>query len=269
MIYKVFAIDVEDRESALDYANRLKQNKDLLDDIFAIKIGITSMLDHGLPIVRQLKETSGLPIICDLKLAEIPEMAIKIAKKVEAAGADYLVLHAFVGEAVIKRIKKDAPNLQILLVSEMTHNDGGFTHRHLEEFAAMAERERVFGIIGPGNRPERLGKIKAIIGNKVKLFATGFGDQGGEEAGAINAGAEYLIEGRIITRDLGVDESKKKSLKGIFLVLAVIYTLVGISLALFFHNFEAFSREPVATTIISTVLGFIGALIPLIMYKRR
>lgn len=239
----VFSLDTSDKKTVLRYVKKIAdvekipdekkpyEIKQAYDEIFALKIGTLNLLDGGIEIINKIKKITKLDIICDLKLAEIPHIAIKIAEKVYDSGAKYLVVQSFVGKQVIERILEAVPDLKIILVSEMTHNEGGFTERHLEDFALLAKNLRVFGIIGPGNRTERLRKIKNIVGDDVKIIAAGVSkQQEGREEDAINEGANYIIKGRPIMELL--DKYIKSSdflKKNLFIPIMVYIVLLGLS----------------------------------------
>jgi orotidine-5'-phosphate decarboxylase len=228
---KIFALDVNDRKTAIKYVKELSRINAVSEQVFAIKIGLTTLLDHGLSILKEIKRISGSEIICDLKLAEIPSISGEIARKVFAAGADGLVIQGFVGEKVIDQIYECAPGLKLYLVSEMTHNDGGFTQYHLKDFADLAKKKKVFAIIGPANRPETLSEIKRRVGDDVKIVATGIYNQGGEETEAIKAGADYLIEGTLIRENLKKTLNEKKWAR--FFVESIVAVLIAIILISF------------------------------------
>jgi orotidine-5'-phosphate decarboxylase len=172
---------------------------ELSKSIFAVKIGLLNIVDNGLGLIKEIRNITDLDIVCDLKIADIPYIAGEIARKVQQAGADYIVVQSFVGEKTLSQIKEAAPNLRIILVTEMTHNEGGFTQFHLNDFLSMAVKHEVFGVIGPGNRPKTIELIKRAVGHRVKVIAAGVSiQQGGEDQLAINAGADYLVKGRSI-----------------------------------------------------------------------
>ena len=207
----IFALDTNDRKTVLKYAQKIAEMRRIPDkhqatelaelskSMFAVKIGLLNIADCGLSIIKEVKQITNMEIICDLKLADIPYIAGEVAKKAAEAGADYLVVHSFIGEKPLNQVIEAVPHMKIILVSEMTHNNGCFTQRHLDEFAFMAKKMKVFGIIGPGNRPDRIVRIKEIVGEDVKIIAAGVSiQQGGEEKAALDAGANLLIKGRSI-----------------------------------------------------------------------
>ena len=207
----IFALDTHDRKTAIKYAKKIAEMRRIPIDrqpssleklsksMFALKVGLLNITDSGLSIIKELKQITGMKIICDLKLADIPPITLELAKKVANAGADYLVIHSFTGEKPVKQLFETVPDLKIILVSEMTHNDGGFTHEHLVDFARMAKKLNVFGIIGPGNKKGKIRTIREIVGNEMKFIAAGVTpQQGGEEEIALEEGADLLIKGRDI-----------------------------------------------------------------------
>lgn len=243
--HKIFAIDVGNKEEAIAWARRLKQNQDLISDVFAIKIGLFDVLHHGLSIINEIGSESGLPVICDVKLAEIPSIAVPIAKKVADAGAFGIVIQGFVGEEVLKMVQEATKEagLKIFLVSEMSHDpDGGFTHFHLEEIAKIAKRNKVFGIIGPGNRKSSLEKIYDIIkDSNVKLIATGLRNGTDDEEIARKAGANLFIEGHIIKEAIekrNSDHSIEQPENQVMPILKIlgIYIVVSLIIAYALHN---------------------------------
>jgi orotidine-5'-phosphate decarboxylase len=277
--HKIFAIDVGNKEEAISWAKRLKRNQDLISDVFAIKIGLLDVLHHGLSIINEISSESGLPVICDLKVAEIPSIAALITKKVADAGAFGIVMQGFVGKEVLKMVQEAAEKsgLNIFLVSEMSHEpDGGFTHNHLEEIAKLAIEYKVFGIIGPGNRKNRLEIINEIIkGSGVKLIAAGIRPGTDDEENARKAGANLFIEGHIIKEALekkdrvhNVEQPKNRVMPTVIGIIVVFITL-GIILAYFLRDQwpQLGIFGPLAVTGSFTVTGSVIGLLVRTKYK--
>lgn len=247
--HKIFAIDIGNKEGAIAWARRLKQNQDLISDVFAIKIGLLDLLHHGLSIINEIGSESGLPVICDVKLADIPSIAIPIAKKVADAGAFGIVIQGFVGEEVLQMVQEATKEtgLKILLVSEMSHDPaGGFTHFHLEEFANIAKRNEVFGIIGPGNRKGSLEKIYDIIkDSNVKLIAAGLRNGTDDEEIARKAGANLLIEGHIIKKTIekrNSSHSIEQRKNPVMPILKIVGIYIGLSLILAYLLYDKWPK---------------------------
>ncbi|MDL2124794.1 MAG: orotidine 5'-phosphate decarboxylase [Deltaproteobacteria bacterium] len=261
----IFAVDTDDRKSAIKYCLKLLKRKDIVNDIYAIKVGILNIIDDGLSIVTDIKKKTGLPVICDLKLAEIPTIAVDIAKKVYMAGADGIVVQGFVGKSVISAIQESVPDLDIYIVSEMTHNEGGFTQVHLEDIAKIAKEQCVTGIIGPGNRPIRLRKIRELVPNECKIIAAGVSKrQHGNEKEAFAAGADLVIEGSDI-RSLLNSHNENKNIRSLSWTV-LTYSMVGILLALFgiYINktqWNFITDKPIINIAVPTIFAIIGAII--------
>lgn len=214
----VFALDVDERGKALSYVRKiaeLQRSPDsayesdivkLAKSICAIKIGLLNVMESGLRIITDIRKITNIEIICDLKLADISYIDVEVAKKVAKAGADYIVVQGFIGYQPVKEIMAALPDMKIILVTEMTHNEGGFTHKYLEELAQMAKDLPIFGLLGPGNRPDRIKLLKKMVSDKKKIFAPGVTEwQTGDQDHAIEAGADFLIIGRSIMKI--IDES--------------------------------------------------------------
>ncbi len=72
----------------------------------------------------------------------------------------------------------------------------------------MAAEAGAFGLVAPATRPERVKKLRNIIGDELAIIAPGVGAQGGTASKAISAGADWVIVGRIVYRA----ESPKKAI---------------------------------------------------------
>ncbi|MCK9375094.1 MAG: orotidine 5'-phosphate decarboxylase [Syntrophobacterales bacterium] len=261
---KIFALDVNNVKTLLNYVRELSRRNDILEDIYAIKIGTLNIIDEGLSIINKIKKITNLPIICDLKLAEIPCIAGEIARKVAEAGAYGIVVQGFVGEKAIDQILDIAPNLKIFLVSEMTHNDGGFTYHFLNEFVILANMKRVCGIIGPGNRPQRLEQIRRLLDPQIKLVAAGISNQqGGEEKAAILAGADLLIEGTKLKKRLSesVIRRQNKQFLAELLIYVVSGLLLGAVIVLLGQRFDFIGKSPWINVIVGSFFAILGAIL--------
>lgn len=259
----IFAIDAGDTKTAIKYCKELKQRQEIFNDIYAIKLGLIDILDDGLSIIDRIKKNTGLPIICDLKLAEIPSIAADIAKKVYHAGADGIVVQGFVGKSVISNIQEVVPKLDIYLVSEMTHNNGGLTHSHLLDFAAIAKEQQVFGVIGPGNRPERIKYLRDNLPPECKILAAGVSNrQHGNEKDAFQNGANLVIEGSDI-RSILNKSNKVRLIPWGLMILYCFFGLVLSSVALYVNStkWNFLTHGPIINILVPTVFAMIGLII--------
>ncbi|MGC8585362.1 MAG: orotidine-5'-phosphate decarboxylase [Thermoplasmata archaeon] len=179
-----------------DYQKSINISKIISGEVYAIKIGYPLVLSHGIRIVKELSRYSK--IICDFKLADIPNTNRIIAKLAKENGAMGIISHAFPGSDSLKAVIDEFKPGDIYAVVEMSH--GGsleYMQKHSMEMARMAIDLGVDGFIVPGTRPERI-KLYREISGRIKLLAPGIGTQGGDPVEALRAGADYLIIGRSI-----------------------------------------------------------------------
>ncbi|MEI8002974.1 MAG: orotidine-5'-phosphate decarboxylase [Methanothrix sp.] len=188
----ILALDVTSRERALALAMQLKDYFD------AIKIGYPLILTAGLEIVKEISAT--LPVIADLKVADIPNTNRLICDAVLGAGAGGIIAQAFPGKDSLQACVKSAAAYEadLFVVTEMSHPGAELFMAPLaEKMARMAAEVGAAGVVAPATRPERIKQIRAIIGERI-IISPGVGAQGGSAGAALEAGANYLIVGRSV-----------------------------------------------------------------------
>ena len=186
----ILAIDETDGKKALKVVNDVKEHID------AVKINWPLILSAGPEMITKLSKLTD--VICDLKVADIPNTVRLIVEGAVARGASAVIVHAFTGEDSLAAAVKAAGKAEIYAVTEMSHPGGlTFTAKHAEEMARLGMKCNVDGFIAPATRPERIAAIRNIIGTK-KILSPGVGTQGGKASSAISAGADYVIVGRSI-----------------------------------------------------------------------
>ena len=198
----ILALDVYEREDALRIAEEVR------DYLWAIKVNWPLILGSGISIISELKERTGLPIIADFKVADIPNTNRLIAKKTFEAGADYLIAHGFVGRDSIKAIQEEG---EVIIVVEMSHPGAKeFIQPTVDKLMELANEIKPFGIIAPATRPERVRYIRRKVDRDIKILTPGVGAQGGSAVETLKAGADYIIVGRAIYKSKNPRESAKK-----------------------------------------------------------
>ncbi len=186
----ILALDVYERSRALKIA------RDTRDFLWGIKINWPLILGSGIGIIRELKEKTGLPIIADLKLADIPNTHRLIAKKVFEEGANYIITHGFVGRDSVKAVMELG---ETILVVEMSHPGAEeFIQPAADRLIDLANDLMPFGVIAPATRPERVRYIREKLSKEIRILTPGVGAQGGRAKEALKAGADYIIVGRSI-----------------------------------------------------------------------
>ncbi len=186
----VLALDETDGKKALAIADQV------CDTVDAIKINWPLVLSEGPQMITRLSEMTD--VICDFKVADIPNTVKLIVENAVSRGASAVIVHAFTGDDSLKAAVEAAGDAEIYAVTEMSHPGGKmFTAKHAEEMARLGVECGVKGFIAPATRPERIADIRKIIGD-LKILSPGVGAQGGKASDAIKAGATYAIVGRAI-----------------------------------------------------------------------
>ena len=186
----VLALDVTDPKRAVDLAASVRPHVD------AVKVGWPLVLAGGLEVLRTLAKTGY--VLCDFKIADIPNTNRLIVEQAVDAGASGIICHGFVGEDSVRACVVASGGKDVFVVVEMSHPGGvEYTAKHAEDLASLATRANATGIIAPATRPERVRALRAIIGRK-QILAPGVGAQGGKASEAIAAGADAVIVGRAI-----------------------------------------------------------------------
>ncbi|MDW5563998.1 MAG: orotidine-5'-phosphate decarboxylase [Methanomassiliicoccus sp.] len=186
----ILALDETDEVKALKVAEEVK---DLVD---AIKINWPLVLSTSPEMITRLARLA--PVICDFKVADIPNTDRLIVEQVRRRGASGVIVHAFTGTDSLRAAVEAAGNLDVFVVTEMSHPGGQeFTAPLAERFAAMAVEAGAAGVIAPATRPERIAKVRSIVGDLL-ILSPGVGAQGGSASDAISMGADHVIVGRSI-----------------------------------------------------------------------
>ncbi|MDG6221326.1 MAG: orotidine-5'-phosphate decarboxylase [Candidatus Thermoplasmatota archaeon] len=186
----ILALDETDPQKALKVAGEVG---DLVD---AVKINYPLVLSAGMEVVEKMSHSAN--VICDFKVADIPNTNRLIVEQVRARGAKGVICHGFVGHDSVKACVDAMGGGDVFVVTEMSHPGGmEFTQPNAEALARIAIDVGAAGVIAPATRPERIGSIRKIIGDKL-ILSPGVGAQGGKASDALRAGADYVIVGRAI-----------------------------------------------------------------------
>jgi orotidine-5'-phosphate decarboxylase len=189
----VLALDETDESKALAIAGEVAPTVD------AIKINWPLVLSSSPEIITKLSMLA--PVICDFKIADIPNTDRLIVEQAARRGAAGVIVHAFTGADSLQAAVQAAKGMDVYVVTEMSHPGGQeFTAPLGERFARMAVEAKASGVIAPATRPERIAKIRSIVGDLV-IMSPGVGAQGGSASAAISMGADYVIVGRSIYDD--------------------------------------------------------------------
>jgi orotidine-5'-phosphate decarboxylase len=185
----ILALDVTSRADAMRVVEAVA------DHVDAIKINWPLILAAGPDIIRDMSEVKA--VICDMKIADIPNTNRLIVEQAMGRGASAVIAHGFTGDDSVKACV-DAAKGQVYVVTEMSHPGGKqFTAPVADRLAALAKSAGARGIVAPATRPERIAALRGIIGG-LEIISPGVGAQGGKASDALRAGADYIIVGRAI-----------------------------------------------------------------------
>ena len=184
----ILALDETDPARAIEVA---KAVGDLVD---GVKLNYPLVLSAGLAIVKEISRSAA--VICDFKVADIPNTNRLIVEQVRSHGAEGVICHGFVGHDSVKACVDAMQGGEVFVVTEMSHPGGmEFTQPNMEALAKLAVDAGASGVIAPATRPERIKKVRELVG-ELKILSPGVGAQGGKATDALEAGADYVIVGR-------------------------------------------------------------------------
>ena len=189
----ILALDVTDREKAFQVVEEVR------DQVDAVKINWPLVLSCGPDMVNEISKVR--PVICDFKIADIPNTSRLIAEHAFRRGASGVIIHAFSGvdslETVV-RVAREHDGL-VFSVVELSHpgaveSYAGVLDRNID----ISLRAKVSGFIAPGTRPDKVAHIREKAGKDAVILCPGIGAQGGDGRIARKSGADYVIVGRSI-----------------------------------------------------------------------
>lgn len=184
----ILALDLEDKNKALEI---VKNSKDMID---YAKLGYPIILQNGLNIINEISKY--VPVISDLKIADIPDISFDIARKLVESGSKGFIAHGFVGRDVLSKLR--SIDAKFYVVAEMSHPGSlEFISPVSDKIALLAKEIGADGIVAPATRPERIRHLKKLT--DIEVISPGINTQGGSIRATIEAGADYIIVGRSIT----------------------------------------------------------------------
>lgn len=185
----------------------------LVDDVAGFKVGLELLMAEGPHAIGAIAGL-GRPVFADAKLHDIPNTVERAARRLAAAGARWVTVHAAGGATMMEAAKEGMGGEGVLAVTVLT----SFGDADLETIgvpsgvetqvvglATLSERSGVEGLVcAPGD----VAAIRAA-GIELTIFTPGIRmtsderhDQKrvGTPVEAVTAGADYLVIGRPVTR---------------------------------------------------------------------
>jgi orotidine-5'-phosphate decarboxylase len=190
----ILAMDLLTIDGALEVGNSV------INYLDTIKIGYPLALAEGLPSIGLVKDRFDCKIIADFKVADIPETNKKIADLTFKAGADAIIVHGFVGPDSVKACVDSAEEFgtEVFLLTEMSHPGASrFLQPVAEDIAAMGMEMGLKNYVAPSTKPDRLKKIREVVGKDSFIISPGVGAQGGDPNQTLKF-ADAIIVGRSI-----------------------------------------------------------------------
>jgi orotidine-5'-phosphate decarboxylase len=201
----VVAIDRSAREDILRLADDLRGAAGVL------KIGLQAFIANGPGIVRELVGR-GEKVFLDLKIHDIPNTAGHAIAEAASLGATMATVHAAGGEAMLRACAHES--LLVLGVTVLTSLGEadllqiGFGGSPLANAVRLARLAQSSGLRGVVASPLEIESIREACGTDFVILTPGIRPEGSEAgdqrrtmtpAGAIRAGADYIVVGRPIT----------------------------------------------------------------------
>jgi orotidine-5'-phosphate decarboxylase len=213
----IVALDVNSREKALDLADRLRGRAGMF------KVGMELFYGAGPDIVREIKKW-GCRVFLDLKLHDIPNTVSRAAGVLTALGPDIVNVHASGGPDMMREaaaaVREEASRLGVkrplvIAVTVLTSLNrhilnhglgiGGEVEETVVRWALSAQKCGLDGVVAS---PLEIAAIRKACGPGFVIVTPGIrppGSEAGDQkrtmtpAGAIQAGATYIVVGRPVT----------------------------------------------------------------------
>ena len=187
----IFSPDLIDIEKAFEIIN------DCRDYFSALKIGNITMLKYGIGILKKFKAEFGLPIICDFKIMDIPDIATEIIRLGADNCMDGAMIWGLAGEETIHRCIYEFPNIMFFILTDFTHACHILENETVKRLAHIAADYGAYGIQAPATKLDELSELREIVADKL-IISCGVGYQGTPYGSAVKAGADFEIIGRAI-----------------------------------------------------------------------
>ena len=208
----MLALDLPDRESALDMLTKLRGNLEW------VKIGLQMYLAYGSDFVREVADM-GFKIFLDLKLYDIPNTVASAIKSLKGLPISMLTIHTSGGREMMKfaldAAKETNPDVLLLGVTVLTsfNEDGlaetGVSLPPAQQVEHLAKLAVDCGMKGLVCSPLEIEALRKILPDDVKLVTPGIRPAGSDAneqkrimtpALASEIGSSYIVVGRPILK---------------------------------------------------------------------
>ena len=202
----IVALDTSD----LDAAERLARS--LSGQVGILKVGLELFTAHGAAAVERVRTAS--PVFLDLKLHDIPTTVERAARNCARLGVAMMTVHALGGEAMVRAAVRgarqgsedaDVEEPMVLAVTVLS----SLSEAAMASAASLAFEARAAGATGAIVSGDDVPVVREVMGEEFCLVVPGIrpvASNGDDQLRvltpreAIEAGADYLVVGRPITR---------------------------------------------------------------------
>ncbi|HEY6070595.1 MAG TPA: orotidine-5'-phosphate decarboxylase, partial [Chthoniobacterales bacterium] len=215
----IVALDVPSEKEAL------KLVTDLHSELGLFKIGLQLYTAAGPGIIGGINFVSK--VFLDLKLHDIPNTIANAVEAVSKRGVEMLTIHLSGGAEMIQAATARKGKMSILGVTvltstnEQTLKQVGVSDRIDNQVLRLAKLGVKNGVDGIVASAHEIKALRAEFGNKIKIVVPGIRPSWAEAGDqkrtmtprdAIEAGADYLVIGRPITKHANPREALEKIL---------------------------------------------------------
>jgi len=225
----ILALDLQGSSQSQLLRNGKKLIEKTAPYICAIKLGRPTVLNLGMEKTRTLiatSHTNELPCIIDDKLGDIDDVNLAISRAYFELGFDGIIVNPIAGwkgglepvftlaqttgRGVIVLVYMSNPGASEVYGQLVVRNSRGKPRPQYVIFAEKADLWGADGAVVGGNRPEIVKKVREKLRNGIHIYSPGIGTQGGEVLRASNAGSDFFIIGRSITRSSDPEHAVQK-----------------------------------------------------------
>jgi orotidine-5'-phosphate decarboxylase len=213
----IVALDVSSRESALALVSALRPR------VARFKVGTELFTACGPALIREIQENGG-QVFLDLKFHDIPNTVARASVEAARQGVAMLTIHLSGGALMARRTADEVeahcqvyrlPRPKIFGVTVLTSLSApdleqiGVMRPLDDQVVALAEMAKAAGLDGVVASPREVRQVREACGRELLIVTPGVRPQGSEPDDqartltpreAIEAGADYLVVGRPITR---------------------------------------------------------------------
>lgn len=202
----IIPLDGMTKEQALELAALLQ------GAVWGFKVN-DLLLECGVAVISELKRFGR--VFADAKLHDIPNTVANGAKRLGAAGADLITVHASGGKAMVRAAVEAAPNAGILAVTVLTSLSsedsvqlfGRDARQAVLDFACSAQESGARGIVCSPHELEALATsqelrnlIRVVPGVRPSWYGRSDDQKRTKTPGeAVASGADLLVIGRPIS----------------------------------------------------------------------